>query len=165
MNPISLVCLCKILLPSPQSHWSATGSRSKKQPTTTWNAQRKTTQPSCWLPKLVRPVSETFQTGSVGNPKTHRDPKLPQNTSRTIPPLNKKSHSTTETFLLKSPSWQELNRQTGLGNRSGQFYLDSREELSPREKLNLPSDRSPDSFHGSKWDFGDSWGTSWATFG
>jgi hypothetical protein len=30
------------------------------------------------------------------------------------------------------------------------FCLDSREEHSPREKLNTPSNRSPDSFHGSK---------------
>jgi hypothetical protein len=66
MNPISLVRLRKLLLPSPRSHWSATGPRSKTQPTATRNTERKPTRPSCWQPKPVRPVSETGQTASVG---------------------------------------------------------------------------------------------------
>jgi hypothetical protein len=52
-----------------------------------------------------------------------------------------------------------------LGHRSDRFCLDIREELNPREKLKPSSDRSPDLFHGSKWDFEDSRGTSWATLG
>jgi hypothetical protein len=35
INPISLVHLHKLLLPSPRSHWSATRPRSKTQPTST----------------------------------------------------------------------------------------------------------------------------------
>jgi hypothetical protein len=66
MNPISLVHLHKLLLPSPRSHWSATGPRSKAQPTSTRHTQRKHTQHGCWQPKLVRPVSETGQTAPVG---------------------------------------------------------------------------------------------------
>jgi hypothetical protein len=59
----------------------------------------------------------TSQAGFVQEPpKTPSRPKLPQNASRTSPPLNKKSHSTTETFLLKNPSRQP----TGL-NRSDRF--------------------------------------------
>jgi hypothetical protein len=127
MNPTSLVCLHKLLLPSPRSHWSATRPRSKTQPTTTRHTQRKHTRPSWWHLKTVRPVSETGQTASVGlslstgrgnwsdrfgkpvrpvlsrnSPKHLRD----QNTSRTFPPLNKRSHSTIETLLLKNPSRQ-----------------------------------------------------------
>jgi hypothetical protein len=68
-------------------------------------------------------------------------------------------HSMTETLLLKKSSRQTI----GL-NRSRLFCLDSREEYSPREKLNSPSDRSPDSFHESSWDFGDRRDTSLATF-
>jgi hypothetical protein len=43
MNPISLVHLHKLLLPSPRSHWSATGPRSKTQPATTQHTQQKHT--------------------------------------------------------------------------------------------------------------------------
>jgi hypothetical protein len=62
MNPKSLGHLHKLLLPNPHSHWSATVPRSKMQPTTTQNTQRKTTRNSCWQPKPVRTVSETGQT-------------------------------------------------------------------------------------------------------
>jgi hypothetical protein len=141
MNPISLVRLRKLLLPSPRSHWSATGPRSKTEPTATRHTHRKPTRPNCSYLKPVRPVSETGQTASVGlslstgtgnrsnqfgkpvrpvlsrnPPKTPLRPKLSQNTSRTSPPLNKKSHNMTEAFSLKNPS----RRPTGL-NRSDRF--------------------------------------------
>jgi hypothetical protein len=66
MNPISLVRLRKLLLPSSRSHWSATESRSKTQPTATSHTQRKHTRHGYWQPKPVRLVSETGQTASVG---------------------------------------------------------------------------------------------------
>jgi hypothetical protein len=141
MNPISLIRLHKPLLPNPRSHWSATGPRSKTQPTSTRNAQWKNNMTQLladktgqagfrsWsdrhsgtLPlnrqgKPVRPVWQTGQTGFVRElPKTPSRPKLPQYSSRTSPPVNKKSHSTTETFLLKNTSGQP----TGL-NRSDWF--------------------------------------------
>jgi hypothetical protein len=48
MNPISLVHLRKLLLPSLRSHWSATEPRSKTQPTATAHTQRKHTRHGCW---------------------------------------------------------------------------------------------------------------------
>jgi hypothetical protein len=66
MNPTSLVHLHKLLLPSPRNHWSATGPRTKTQPTATRHTQRKHTRHGCWQPKPVRSVSETGQTASVG---------------------------------------------------------------------------------------------------
>jgi hypothetical protein len=82
--------------------------------------------------------------------------------------LTKNSHSTTEAFSLKTSSRQPI----GL-NRTDRFGKHVRPVLAwtvgrnttRGKKLKTPSDRSPDSFHGLKWDFGDSWGTSWATFG
>jgi hypothetical protein len=80
-----------------------------------------------WFLKPVRPTlwdlasqqaGETNQAGSVQEiPETPRDPELPQNTTRTFPPLNKKSHSTTETLFLKNPSRQptRLNRSDRFG--------------------------------------------------
>jgi hypothetical protein len=54
-------------------------------------------------------AGETGQAGFVQEiPKTPSRPKLPQNTSRTSPPLNKRSHSTTETLLPKNPSRQPI---------------------------------------------------------
>jgi hypothetical protein len=51
---------------------------------------------------MVRPIWQIGQFDFVQKlPKTPLRPKLPQNSSRTSPPLNKKSNSTTETFLLK----------------------------------------------------------------
>jgi hypothetical protein len=66
MNPISLVHLHKLLLPSPRSHWSATdlGARPNRQPLD--NTQWKTTRAPTATEKPVRPVSETGQTASVG---------------------------------------------------------------------------------------------------
>jgi hypothetical protein len=127
MNPISLVHLHKLLLPSPRSHWSATGPRSKTQLATTQHMQRKHTRHNCWNLKPVRPVSETDQTAYVGLsltqigetgqtglanrsdrfcPETPQNTSETQNTSRAFPPLNKRSHSATETPLLKNPSRQ-----------------------------------------------------------
>ena len=130
MNPISLGHLRKLLLPSPRSHWSATEPRSKIQPTATRNTQRKTTRNCCWQPKPVRPVSETGQTDLLGlslsqagetgqaglanrsgqfcpgNPQKTFETQPSQNTSRTLQPLNKKSHSMNETLLFKNSSRQ-----------------------------------------------------------
>jgi hypothetical protein len=66
MNPISLVHLCKLLLPSSRSDLSATEPMSKTQPTATAHTQRKHTRHGYWQPKPVRPISETGQTASVG---------------------------------------------------------------------------------------------------
>jgi hypothetical protein len=177
MNPISLVCLRKLLLPSPRNHWSATGPRNKTQLIATRHMQRKPTRPSCRNLKPVRLVFEIGQTAFVGlslstgrgnrsdrfgkpvrpvlsrnSQKTPPRLKLPQNTTRTSPPLNKNNHSTTDTFWIKNPSRQP----TGL-NWSNRFGKPVRPVLpgqsgrtQPAGKLNLPSNRSPDSFHGSK---------------
>jgi hypothetical protein len=188
MNPISLVHLHKLLSPSPHSHWSATRTRSKTQPTTTRHTQRKHTRHGCWHLKSVRPVSETGQTASVGLSLTYvgetsqtglanRSGRFytetppnayeTKNTSRAFPPLNKRSHSTTETLLLKNSSRQPtgLNRLDRFGKPVRLVLHGQLGRTQPVGKLNTPSDLTPDSFHGSKWDFGDRWGTSWATFG
>jgi hypothetical protein len=66
MNPISLMHLRKLLLPSSRNHRSATEPRSKTQPTATANTQQKHTRHGCWQLKQVRPVSETGLTASIG---------------------------------------------------------------------------------------------------
>jgi hypothetical protein len=43
------------------------------------------------------------------------------------------------------------------------FAKTAREELKPRDKLNLPTNRSPDSPYGLQREFGDAWVTSWIT--
>jgi hypothetical protein len=136
MNPISLVHLHKILLPSPRNDWSATGPRSKTQPTATRHTQRKLTRHGCWQLKPVRPVSETGQTTSVGLSlaqaretglvwqigqagsvqKLPKDPSEKKPASRTSPLSNKNNHSTTETSLLRN----SLRQPTGL-NWSDRF--------------------------------------------
>jgi hypothetical protein len=63
MNPISLVHLRKLLLPSSRSHRSATEPRSKTQPTATAHTQRKHTRHGCWQPKPVRPSLLTYGFG------------------------------------------------------------------------------------------------------
>jgi hypothetical protein len=99
--------------------------------------QRKHARHGCWQPKPVRPVAETGQTASVGlsltqtgetgqtglaNRSDRLCPETPQKsletqkTSRAFPHLNKRSHSTTETPLLKNPSQQPTGR-----NRSDRF--------------------------------------------
>jgi hypothetical protein len=125
--------------------------------------QRKHTRHGCWQPKSVRPVYETGQTASVGLSLTQagetgqtdfvqklpKDPKHLKSLSTSEQKktwhnrdfLAQKHFSTTHRVKPVRPVW-----------RTGQagFCLDSREEHSPREKLNTPSNRSPDSFHGSK---------------
>jgi hypothetical protein len=64
--------------------------------------------------KRVRPVWQTGQAGSVQ--KLPKDPSERKPASRTSPPLNKNSHSTTGTSLLRNTSRQP----TGL-NRSDRF--------------------------------------------
>jgi hypothetical protein len=142
MNPISLVHLHKLLLPSPRSHWSATGPRSKTQPTTTQHTKRIHTRHNCWNLKPVRPVSETGQTASVGlsltqtgeTGQTNFVQKLPKTPLRPNTPEEpfhiwtkeaiaqqilhcSKTLSATDTPLLKNPSRQPTGR-----NRSGRFW-------------------------------------------
>jgi hypothetical protein len=134
MNPISLVHLHKLLLPSPRSHWSATRPKSKTQPTATRHTQRKHTRHGYWQPKPVRPVSETGQTASVGLSLTkagetgqtvwqtgqagsvQKLPKDPSERKNCLKNLHKNSHNTTGTFSLKNSSRQPI----GL-NRSDRF--------------------------------------------
>jgi hypothetical protein len=99
------------------------------------------------LGKPVRPVWQTGQTDFVQkfpkDPKPHQEPFhiiTKEAMAQQRLPCSK--------TLLDSP--QGETGQTGLGNGQAGFCLDSREEHSPREKLNTPSNRSPDSFHGLK---------------
>jgi hypothetical protein len=69
---------------------------------------------SHWQGKPVRPVWQTGQVGSVQ--KLPKNPSERKPASRTSPPSNKNSHSTTETSLLRNSSRQP----TGL-NRSDWF--------------------------------------------
>jgi hypothetical protein len=97
-------------------HWSATRPRSKTQPTTNTIKLLATKNQSGWFLKPVRPLLWDLASQQAGfgktvrpvlsrkSPRHLRDSKQPQNTSRTFPPLNKKSHSMTETLLLKNPS-------------------------------------------------------------
>jgi hypothetical protein len=154
MNPISLVHLHKLLLPSSRSHWSATEPRSKTQPTTTTHTQRKHTQHGCWQPKLVRPVSETAQTASIGLsltqagetgqtglanrsdrlcPETPQRPKTPQEpfhiwTKEAIVQQRLPCSKT----LLDSPQGETC--QIGLGNRSGRFWRGQSGRTQPAGK-------------------------------
>jgi hypothetical protein len=186
MNPISLVHLHKLLLPSSRSHWSATEPRSKTQPTATAHTHsRNTHDTAAGSPnrsgrflkpvrpllldlasrrqgKPVRPVWQTGQTGFVQ--KLPKDPKHLKrlSTSEQMKPWCKRdfvAHKPFSTAHREKPV--RPVRETGQAG----VCLDSREEHSPREKLHPSTNRSPDSFHGSKWDFGDRWGTSWANLG
>jgi hypothetical protein len=102
---------------------------------------------SHWQGKPVRPVWQTGQAGSVQ--------KLPKTllASRTSPPMDKNSHRTTWTSLLKK-LFTTARRTKPVRSvwETGQtcFGLDSREELNPRRKLKPSTNRSLDSFHGSK---------------
>jgi hypothetical protein len=158
MNPISLMRLHRLLFPSPHSHWSATGPRSKTHPTTTRHTQWKHTRPSCWHLKPVRPVFETGQTASFGLSLSQAGETGPtnlinqsvrfcletpqkylrdQNTSRTFPFLNKRSHSTTETVLLKNSSRQP----TGI-NRSDRFWKPVRPVLPGQSGRTQPAGKN-----------------------
>jgi hypothetical protein len=138
MNLISLVHLCKLLLPNPRSHWSATGPRSKTQLTATTHTQRKQTHDTAAgspnrsgrslkpvRPLLLdlashrqgKPVRLIWQTGQAGSvQKLPKNPSERKAASRTSPPLNKNSHSTTGTSLLKNSSRQPTGQ-----NRSDRF--------------------------------------------
>jgi hypothetical protein len=163
MNLISLMHLRKLLLPSSRSHWSATEPRSKTQPTATTHTQWKHTRHGCRQPKPVRPVSKTGQTASNGlshiqageTGQTDFVQKLPKD------PKHLKSLSTSEQmkpwcnrdFLAQKPfSTAHRAKPVRPVWETGQagFCLDSREEHTPREKLHPSTNRSPDSFHGSK---------------
>jgi hypothetical protein len=128
---------------------------SKTQPTASTHTQRKHTRHGCWQPKPVRPVSETGQTASIGLSLTQagetgqtvyvqelpKDPKHLKSlsTSEQTKPwsnrdfLAQKTFSTAHRAKPVRPVWE-----TGQAG----FCLDSREEHSPREKLNTPSNRS-----------------------
>jgi hypothetical protein len=97
--------------------------------------------------KPVRPVWQTGQTDFVQ--KLPKDPKHLESlsTSEQKKPwhyrdfIAQKHFSTAHRAKPVRPVWE-----TGQAG----FCLDSREEHNPREKLNTSSNRSPDSFHGSK---------------
>jgi hypothetical protein len=179
MNPISLMHLRKLLLPSSRSHWSATEPRSKIQPTAIAHTRSGNTHDTAanspnWSGRFLKPVrllmldfasrrqGETGKTGLANRsdrfcPETPRRPKTPQ----------EPFHVWTNEAMVQQRlpcSKTLLDSPQGETGQAG-FCLDRQEECSPWEKLNPSSNRSPDSFHGSKWDFGDSWGTSWATLG
>jgi hypothetical protein len=97
--------------------------------------------------KPVRPVWQSGQNDFVQNlPKDPKHLKSLSTSEHKKPWHNRdilaqKPFSTAHRPKLFRPVWE--TSQTG-------FCLDSREEHSPREKLNTSSNRSPDSFHGSK---------------
>jgi hypothetical protein len=97
--------------------------------------------------KPVGPVWQTGQTDFVQKlPKNPKHLKSLSTSEQTKPWCNRdflaqKPFSTAHRAKPVRPVWE--TSQAG-------FCLDSREEHSPREKLNTPSNRSPDSFHGSK---------------
>jgi hypothetical protein len=157
------VHLCKLLLPSSRSHCSATEPRSKTQPTATAHTQRKHTRHGCWRPKLIRPVSETGQTASVGLSLTRAGETgqtgLAIRSDRLCPEPPQRPKTPQEPFPFRTKEAMAQQRlpcsKTLLDSPQGEtgqtgFCLDSREEHSPREKLNTTSNRSPDSFHESK---------------
>jgi hypothetical protein len=159
MNPISLVRLHKLLLPSPRSHWSATGPRSKTQPTATWHTQRKPTRPSCWHLKPVRPISETSQTASVGlSLSTSRWNRLDQFGKPVRPVLSRNSpkHLRGQNYpkTPQEPLLLWIRKTIARQRPSCSKTLHDSPEAKPVrpvwEKLNFSSDRSPNSFHGSK---------------
>jgi hypothetical protein len=92
-------------------------------------------------------AEETGQTDFVKNlpkdPKHHKSLSTPEQKkpwhNRDF--LAQKPFSTAHRAKPVTPVWE-----TGQAG----FCLDSREGHSPREKLNTSSNRSPDSFHGSK---------------
>jgi hypothetical protein len=188
MNPISLVHLHKLLLPSPCSHWSASRPRSKIQPVTTQHTQRKHTRHRCWNLKLVRPVSEIGQTAFVGlsltqSGETDRTglanrsgrfcPETPQNSVRHKTPQMPFHLWTKEAIALhRLPCWKTLldnpqdeTSQTGLGNRLGWFWPGQSGRTQPAGKTQNTK-RSISHFvpriNVRLW---GRWGTSWATFG
>jgi hypothetical protein len=146
------------------SCWSQTGQASftnqSNQISGTWPLTARGNW-SDWFGKLVRSVlsrtSPKDQRGQSWVEQTQNPTKLEHGkaTIREIlayPKLSSKAH--------KWLNWSDWFLKPVRPVLPGQS-----EELSPREKLDLHSNRSPDSFHRFKWDFVDSRGTSWATFG
>jgi hypothetical protein len=134
------VHLHKLLLPSPRS------GNTHDMVTSTSNGSGQFMKPvrpllldltTHGLGKPVKPVWQTGQDGFVQ--------KLPQNTSdtqktsRAFPPLNKRSHRTTETLLLKNSSRQPVgldvdsvySYQTSYVFASGQIPCRSQGTLLP----------------------------------
>jgi hypothetical protein len=126
------------------------GARPNQQHNT--HKQRKDTRHGCWQPKPVTPVSEIGQTASVGlslmqageTSQTNFVQKLPkdQNISRAFPHLNKRSHSATETSLLKKPSRQPTGR-----NRSDEFSPSNPQEKGPENTPRKPPRDGSESHH------------------
>jgi hypothetical protein len=107
MNPISLMHLHALLLPSPRSHWSATGPRSKTQPSNTRNTQRKTTRALAARVKPVRPLSQTGHNSfaRLSQPPTH------QNRSDLFPKLV--TPVSPRELKLKDPKLEQTNSNLG----------------------------------------------------
>jgi hypothetical protein len=131
MNPISLMHLQTLLLPSPRSHWSATGPMSKTQPINTRNTQRKITRALAARVKPVRPVLQTGHTGfAQKTPEEQQDQKPSKRTPNTTKLgqgnfLGKEQHA-----CQKSSGTATVTRtgQTCFPNRSDQFRPDRQEK-------------------------------------
>jgi hypothetical protein len=97
--------------------------------------------------KPVRPVRKTGQTDFVQNlPKDAKHLKSLSTSEQKKPWHNRDFLA--QKNLLYIP--QGETDQTGLGNRSGRFWPEQSGRTQPAGKLNTSSNRSPDSFHGSK---------------
>jgi hypothetical protein len=97
--------------------------------------------------KPVRPVRQLGQTDFVQN--LPNDPKH----LKSLPTSEQKKPWHSRDILAQKPfSTAQRAKPVRLVLETGQagFCLDSREEHSPREKLNTSSNRTPDSFHRSK---------------
>jgi hypothetical protein len=149
MNPKSLRDLRVLLLPNPHSHWSATGPRSKIQPTTLENTQRKTKRTQLLEPKtgqagfwnrsnrlsrtkpLIGKGNRLGRFGKLVRPvlsKNHQmanETNPEQNHLKNLLTYTGESHSLKETCLSKILSTTHSSQigQTGLWNRSGRFCL------------------------------------------
>jgi hypothetical protein len=97
--------------------------------------------------KPVRQVWQTDQTDFV-----QKLPKNPKHLKSLSTSEQKKSWHNRDFLAQKHFSTTHRAKSVKPVCETGQagFCLDSREEHSPREKLNTSSNRSPDSFHGSK---------------
>jgi hypothetical protein len=123
MNPISLMHLHTLLLPSPRSHWSATGPRSKTQQSNTRNTQRKTTRALAARVKPVRPLSETGHTGFAQGAQTQR-PKTRANGLEPWRNLDQSFFSKRRLVPRRSPAKHTFDQtgQTGFANQSHRFH-------------------------------------------
>jgi hypothetical protein len=137
------------------------GARPNQQPHHT--RSRNTHDTAAGSPNRLGQFSETGQTAFVGLSLTQTGETGQTDFVQILPKDLKhlKSLSTSEQkkpwhnrdFLAQKP-FSTAHRAKSVRPiwETGQagFYLDSREERSPREKLNTSSNRSPDLFHGSK---------------